>query len=214
MDPFIRRSDLAQVAQRYMTITGRQELYYIAPTANLSSILTHGILSHQHAARFLHADISMQEVQSIRSDKWVVDGVTRLHQYANLYLDARNPMMYKRRDSRYDLCVIGVDCSVLDREGTYVADRNAASDYVRFYDPQRAIDALDFAKIFARNWNSLNMLEYYDGKSKKCAEVLVFDRVPVDLLRGIYVADERAQERLMHLGCGLPIFIYPDVFFV
>ncbi len=71
------------------------ELHYIAPVANLGSIVTRGVLSHNLAARLPHAPASVvdERVQDHRGGKRVPRGLP-LHDYANLYFDARNPMMY------------------------------------------------------------------------------------------------------------------------
>src|SRR5687768_12873759 len=73
-----------------------RELHYITPISNLPSIGRLGILSHEAADRLQAASIAMPEIQDIRATKRVPNGL-RLHQYANLYFDARNPMMSARR---------------------------------------------------------------------------------------------------------------------
>jgi hypothetical protein len=60
------------------------ELHYITPTKNVPSILEHGILSHNRAAKLSHDDISMREIQNVRAKKQV-PGALELHDYANLY---------------------------------------------------------------------------------------------------------------------------------
>ncbi len=202
---------------RYYEKTRHQSLYYITSISNAPSIARNGILSHDLADRVPHRDISMQEVQHRRDQVEVVKGVTRLHQYANLYFDARNPMMYARRSEREDLCVLCVSYDVLELGGTVVSDRNASSSYVRFYSPDDAVDHLDFAKVFARDWNANDAISYYDGKSKKCAEVLVWERVPPSCIVGALVCSRDAAAKLSALlregEADLPVEVYPDVFF-
>ncbi len=74
------------------------ELYYITAIANVPSILKHGILSHKLAERLPHDSVAMPEIQERRSNKQI-PGAGQLHDYANLYFDAHNPMLSKRRDS-------------------------------------------------------------------------------------------------------------------
>ena len=64
--------------------------------------------------------------------KSVLPNGKRLHTYANLYFNARNAMMYKRKSSHRELCVVRVDKSVLTLPTAIVADQNAASSHVRF----------------------------------------------------------------------------------
>src|SRR5712691_2607983 len=51
--------------------------------------------------------------------------------YVNLYLCARNPILYKRQSRHAELCVLRIDPRVLDLPGVVVTDGNAASAYVR-----------------------------------------------------------------------------------
>jgi hypothetical protein len=83
------------------------ELHCIMPIANLPSVVAHGILSYESAARLQHASVAMQPVQDRRDQRRVPQGL-RLHQYANLYFNARNPMLYKRLDESGSLRVLRV----------------------------------------------------------------------------------------------------------
>ena len=71
------------------------ELHCIMPIDNINSVMTHGILSHERAAKLPHRSVALQPVQDRRDQKQVPGGL-KLHQYANLYFHARNPMLYKR----------------------------------------------------------------------------------------------------------------------
>src|SRR4051812_36664288 len=105
------------------------ELHCIMPIANVRSAMTSGILSHRGAANVPHESTAMAEIQDRRA-RVVVPGGRPLHEYANLYFTARNPMMYLRKDEHADLCVLGVSPRVLDIAGTVVTDKNAAADFV------------------------------------------------------------------------------------
>ena len=89
----------------FMRVTGKTGLYNIMPFRNISSVLSLGILSNFLAEKLPHVSVAMNEVQS-RRDKVNVPNGMPLHQYANLYFDARNPMMYKRQDE--DICVLKI----------------------------------------------------------------------------------------------------------
>ena len=73
-----------------MTRENISELHCIMPTANLRSVMRSGILSHNRAKRINHASIALEDVQDRRRGKRVPGG-RPLHDYANLYLHARNP---------------------------------------------------------------------------------------------------------------------------
>src|SRR5262249_62402948 len=106
------------------------------PMANLPSVMERGILSYERTAKLPHHSVALQPVQEKRDQKHVPGGL-RLHQYANLYFHARNPMMFKRRPEAPNLCVLRVSTQVLELEGTVISDQNAASDYVRFLHPRQ-----------------------------------------------------------------------------
>jgi hypothetical protein len=81
------------------------ELHYLAPIANVRSIMERGLLSHHRASRLSRIDISMQEVQDTRAKKHVPGGLS-LHDYVNLYFNGRNKMMAKRRPLHDRICVL------------------------------------------------------------------------------------------------------------
>jgi hypothetical protein len=83
------------------------ELGYIVPIATVPSILQRGILSHRRAERVAHESIALQDVQDRRANVVVGNG-RPLHEYANLYICPRNPMLLKKSAShRQILCVAG-----------------------------------------------------------------------------------------------------------
>jgi hypothetical protein len=187
------------------------EFQCIMPMENIPSVLEHGILSHERAAKLRHHSVAMTEVQDKRDAKQVPGGM-RLHQYANLYFHARNPMMFSRQGQAANLCVLRVTVNVMNLDGTVLADRNASSDWVRFLHPSQWA-LLDFDAIYAVDWRHTDRFEYFARKSTKCAEVLVPHRVEPRFLLGSYVLDNDVAGRLRALGFGLPISITPDLFF-
>jgi len=189
------------------------EFQCIMPMDNIPSVLTHGILSFAAASRLQHTSVALEDAQEKREARQVPRGLW-LHQYANLYFHARNPMMSKRRDRAATLCVLRVSTDVLELEGVVLADRNAAGGdrWVRFLHP-RQWRLLDFDRIYSMDWRDTDRFEYYDKKRKKCAEVLVPHCVEPGYLTGAYVVDRPAAGRLRDFGFALPISIDPALFF-
>ena len=120
------------------------------PMANIGSVMTHGILSYERAARLAHRSVALQPVQEKRDQKQVPGGL-KLHQYANLYFHARNPMLHRRLAEADGLCVLRVSIRVLDLQGVVITDQNAASDYVRFLGPDQW-QQLYWDDIYAVDW--------------------------------------------------------------
>lgn len=190
------------------------EFQCIMPLENIPSVLKHGILSNERAAKLSHRSVAMPEVQERRDLKQVPRGL-RLHQYANLYFHARNPMMYKRKADAAELCVLGVSLDVLTVEGVVLADCNASSNYVRFLPPTPAYERfLDFDDIFALDWRHADdPIAEHRHRSRKCAEVLVPHMVEPRFLVGARVVNGAAKSRLAALGFTLRIDIDPVLFF-
>jgi ssDNA thymidine ADP-ribosyltransferase, DarT len=182
------------------------------PIANIGSVLTYGILSYERAAKLEHHSVAMQPLQD-RRDRKQVPGGLKLHQYANLYFHARNPMLFKRKEEAANLCILQVSIEVLNVAGTVISDQNAASDYVRFLHP-RQWQLLDFDAIYAMDWRHPgDQIAYWRHRAQKCAEVLVPQRVDSQFLTGAHVVDEAARGRLVESGFTLPVTTSPVLFF-
>jgi len=182
------------------------------PIHNAMSVLLHGVLSYEGAAGLPHQSVALQPVQDRRDQKQVPGGL-RLHQYANLYFHARNPMLFKRQGEFADICILRVSTEVLNQTGVVITDCNAASDYVRFLAPPQW-PLLNFADIYASDWRHPgDPIRYYQHKSRKCAEILVPYRVEPRFIIGAHVVDDAAAEKLRGLGFSLPVSVTPVLFF-
>lgn len=192
-----------------------EELHYITPISNVPSICRFGILSYQRAEKVRHESVAMKEIQDRRRKVVVPGGQRRLHEYANLYLCARNPMLFKRRDQHAELCVLRVSPAVLDLSGVVVTDGNASASrqYVRFAAAPDGLSVVDKDLTFAEDWTDSDPIQYYRRKSAKCAEVLVPDRVPPSFLMGVYVSCEESLAQFNSLDVSLPAAINRRLFF-
>jgi hypothetical protein len=189
------------------------ELHYITAIANLPSILQHGILSHALANRLVHNSVAMPEIQKRRRNKQI-PGARSLHEYANLYFDAHNPMLSRCRGRNNEICVLHIDPAVLDQKGVIVTDRNAASSWVGFWPVADGLRIISRVRVFARYWTHPD--DPYDEmshKSEKCAEVLVPDRVEAHFVAGAYVANQMALAEFQRLNSQLPVRVRSDLFF-
>jgi hypothetical protein len=154
----------------------------------------------------------MPEIQERRKNKQI-PGARTLHDYANLYFDAHNPMLSKLREHNNDICILRVDAELLDLPGVIIADRNAASDWVRFSRVTEGLQAIDRERVFARYWTHPDPYDEMSHKSEKCAEVLIPDRVMPCHFVGAYVANGVALLQFQQLNIGLPVCIRSDIFF-
>jgi hypothetical protein len=177
-----------------------REVHFITPHANVASILKHGILSHQLANQLVpgHTRIGDPEIQQQRAAHPIWIGRTRrsLLSYANLYVHARNAMLYKLLDGEEELTVLAVDSSVLDLPGVMVTDRNAAAFTRKALPAYEGLAALDATEVLAMSWKRPDASAEREARQRRMAEVLVPDRVPGSLIRHAYVPDEQAAARL------------------
>jgi hypothetical protein len=190
-----------------------KELHYITPICNIPSILQHGILSHVGVSRLEHQSVAMVTIQDRRAGVRVPGG-RPLHEYVNLYICARNPMLFKRQAEHRTICVLSVTPDVLHLPGVIVTDSNASSEYVRFASAPDGLQIVDRDRTFAEYWTDSDRIQEWRKKAAKCAEVLVPDRVAPRFIIGVYVSCEEAKRQVEAFGLGLPVTIQEHLFFL
>jgi hypothetical protein len=161
------------------------ELYYLAPLANLDSILTNGILSHGEIERrgLQHLDISLQSVQRRRQDR-------DLHDRVPFYFAPRTPMSSLLRNRNHELCLLVVNVHNLCRGAEEISftDGNAASGTTRCYvEAAELEDRLPLDAIRAQFWTDTAIV---DGKRKRSAEFLVAPAVSATAIKHIVVPSQ------------------------
>lgn len=192
-----------------------KSLFYITHIDNITSILANGILSHGQveATKVPFTPIYDSGIVSNRKNKPTPDRAS-LWEYANLYFQPRNPMMYRvvHEKTTKDLAVIGVKPGILDLPQVLLTDGNAANNPTMFF---KVADGL---KMIESQW-SVIQAEYWkdvDGSKRKImAECLVPDRIDPGYIHTVYVADHDAKKRVESL-IGLsktPVVPEPNFFF-
>lgn len=200
-----------------MTYNDLEELHFIVPLTNLPSILQRGILSHRLAGEVEHLSIANEEVQSRRAKKRVPGG-DFLHDYVNLYVNARNSMLYKLcvvENRTDDLCILRIDKSTIQGEGVVISDANAAADdqNVGFWPFPTGLQKLNSNLVFARYWNDPDEIVKARKKRAQHAEVLVPTSVDAGMIVGGYVARESVRDQLKLMNTQLNFTVKPYLFF-
>ena len=172
-----------------------RELYYITHVKNLKSILDKGILSHckMEETGLNFERIYNKSVVTRREEIKVPDGRS-LWLFANLYFQARNPMLFTviRNNPLDEIAVIGVDRSILDRSDIYLSTGNAAHSQSNIVPISEKKDIIPFIlhEINRAYWNEV------DGSKRTImAECLVPEVVPPSYIRSIYFADHDAKKQ-------------------
>ena len=190
------------------------ELHFICRISNIVSVLEFGILSHSKASRLPHDSVADPEVQKKRPAVKIPNG-RRLHDYANLYFNGRNAMMYSIKQSRGvdGICLLRVDVAVLDLPGTVITDCNAASDHARFSEPTTGLSGIDKDELFSRYWTHSDKAQESRHKSRMCAEVLVPDCVEPSKILGAYVVSSAISASLTIAAPSLNVTVDAAKFF-
>lgn len=190
------------------------ELQCIMPIANIPSVMEHGILCHNLITDVLeHTSVAMETAQEKRAHIKLPDGAA-LHDFANVYFHARNPMLYKRRAEAPNLSILRVSQEILKIKGIWVSDGNAASaQYTNFYKPEEMHEHLNFEWIYAERWSDGFSSFGSPRKLAKCAEVLVPVEIPPQYLQGAYVVNKISKQKMEASGFDLPIQVNPYMFF-
>lgn len=172
------------------------ELYCITHINNIPSVEKNGILCHKHAQKIKHSSIALEDIQNRREGKKIPGTKKELHDYANVYFDAHNPMLSRVRDKNDSICVLRVHKSILDIDGIIISDMNASRYWARFEPVVKGLELLDKDEVFAEFWLHDDRIEQDRHRGVKCAEVLVPDLIQPDYIFGAYVANSTAKKKL------------------
>jgi hypothetical protein len=195
------------------------DLHYIIHIDNLSSILQHGIVCHKRAKLFDHISVASPAIQERRKNKLIPgsSGLS-LHEYVNLYINARNPMLYTILDSTSefkseDIGILSVSTDILFLPEVIITDCNAARDLVTFNPSPSGLKKLDKNLVFAKYWNDPDPIQKDKKKGAICAEVLVPHRVAPSQIKKIYVSNTTAKTKIDIMGISLDVVINHALFF-
>lgn len=187
-----------------------KSLYYITHIDNLHSILSHGILSHQSIIdqNIEYRPIYDSEIVGHRKHKTAPDGRS-LWEFANVYFQARNPMLYRVvHETNYkDIIILGVQPQVLNIPGAFITDGNAANNPTNFFTYKDGI------KVISRNWKIIynEWWSQSDGSKRKImAECLVPDSISLDNIHSVYVTNIEVAEKIKNVVSRLKIPAIPE----
>lgn len=205
--------------------------YYITHIDRLESILKEGILSRSQLNRTTRRNLFQiiqnrlgwdQKMRSIHDENIVQNRKHKtfkgrsLWDYANLYFQVRNPMLFRvirQSDLGKDkIVVLQVNADILDGDNVGITDGNAASSKTQFFeDIPKGLKALALQQLNQTYWTNSD-----DAKRKIMAEVLVYDKIPKEKITGIYTANEDIANKVrksMSIG-ALNVIPNPDMFFL
>ncbi|MBC7265253.1 MAG: DUF4433 domain-containing protein [Chloroflexi bacterium] len=196
-----------------------ENLYYIAPVENLPSILKRGILSHAEIERQGIEAFPVYDAKIVAGrQKRLTPDERSLWEFANLYFQPRNPMLYRlvREEKSKSIVVLAVKPQVLNL-AQYITIGNAASAYSEILPRDEGLRRLQSKETW-----SLIQSEWWrpeDGSKRIImSECLVSTVIPPDFIHTVYVASHQTAEevrRLLGPRAGqIPIVQDPHMFFL
>ncbi len=191
-----------------------KSLYYITHLDNVPSILKLGILSHRRIEEehIAFTRIYDDRIVARRHERMTPDGKS-LWDYANLFFQPRNPMLYRviSEKQKDHLAILAIRPQVLDLPGVLIATGNAAHHLSQVLPLEEGLEALaEIRSVLKSDW----WKEEDGSKRKIMAECLVPDGVPPEYIYSVYVASERAIAELRaKVRTNLAIVREPHMFF-
>lgn len=192
-----------------------KNLYYITHINNIPSILENGILSHQQLldSQVEFTPIYDENIVNHRQHRLRSDTNT-LWNYANLYFQPRNPMMYRvtKERSVNDIAIISIKPQVLEEPGIIITDGNAAHSQTQFYSLHEGL------KKLKDNWKILQNEWWKDTDGSKriiMSECLISKQVQPTLIDSIFVPTDEVLEKIYALipKINMPVIKESNLFF-
>jgi O-acetyl-ADP-ribose deacetylase (regulator of RNase III) len=210
------------------TRNGKFEFYYITHIDNLSSILDLGILSHELVNK------RGIKFKKIANDEIIKKRVKKgLGNYANLYINPRNAMMYRDyKKLKWPIVVIGVNGNdILKRKDIKISIGNASSDYAKILNKEDFNNIVDFLsdvrkiKDWISDYEFISISKYtkedYIGflspKKFSQSEILVREKVNKAYIKCVYVPNnklkEEARKLIQEKNLNIDVILRPEMFF-
>jgi O-acetyl-ADP-ribose deacetylase (regulator of RNase III) len=180
--------------------------------------LEYGILSHQiiENEKIKFTPIYDAQIVANRHNIKTPDGKS-LWEFANLYFQPRNPMLYRviSEKSVNDVIVISIKGYVLNRNDIFISTGNAAHSKSDILPVKKMGDFSKIAKIIKSDINKIWWKEADGSKRKIMAECLVPNNVMPDSIDTIYVANHDVAEKLKYLikKSNISVIPEPSMFF-
>jgi len=189
-------------------------LYYITHIDNIPSILSRGILSHElvEEQHVQFTPIYDPQIVSNRRGRFAPDGKS-LWEFANLYFQPRNPMLYRviSEKDKKSIAIVSVSPQVLNIPGTFIATGNAASPLSDILPVKDGLEAItQISDIINSDW----WREEDGSKRKIMAECLIPSVVAPDFIHSIYVTSRSVAEKIsLPSASRVSVIPEPHMFF-
>jgi O-acetyl-ADP-ribose deacetylase (regulator of RNase III) len=192
------------------------KLYYICHIDNIKSILDLGLLSHNESQKVESKTIYDASIINHRNAiKPHKDKDYTLWNFANLYFNARNAMLYRvmHEIGEENVAIIQFNKLTIDyaqNNNSLISLGNAAHNESSFVDINNGIKQL---KKIWKSWNKEYWNDADGSKRLMMSELLVLEKIPPEFISSIYVANERIGDKVKSLTSFENIITQPNLFF-
>jgi len=156
---------------------GINSIWHFTDRSNLKSILEYGLLS---LGAIVNNKIEVSRFGATHSSH-IQDVKKGLHKFVHLSFIKDHPMYHMTKlDGRIiDPIWIEIDLSVMNEENTLFSNMLANTSNADIFNAENLEKKIDFDII-------LHEKDFYTRKEARKAEILVFDEISVDQIKGIY----------------------------
>ena len=198
--------------------------FRIVHVDNIPHILSNGIVHKKsHKADENYVAIGDASVISTRNDKIIYDNKS-ISDFIPFYFGPRSPMLYViqhgfngvKQYNAEDIvyCVLNLENILRNKLKCCFTDGHAISNLTTVYDGKdlsKLEEYIAHKDVYASNWKDENDR---DLKRRKEAELLIEDEIPVDMISGFVVYNEKAKRKLLDFGVDeRKIIVKPDYYF-
>lgn len=180
---------------------GINSFWHMTHIDNISSIIRNGLVSHKSSRTTISSiiDISDPSIQILRGKNDPINNIC-IHDYVPLYINPKNPMLYKRKELQPEICFIEVSLSALFERKYLITDGNAASSRTKFYNSYDFLKKLPWNVLRSGSWADIE-----DGKRLICAEVLVYPEILPKHLKAVHCYSMKSVNTLKAQGINAVI---------
>ena len=183
---------------------------------NIQYIMTKGLVRASSPLRDENY-VSIGDVQVIQVRKDRKYQGYQLSDFMPFYFGPRSPMLYViqngyngvRKVSPENLiyCVVRIDDIINNNVDCFFTDGHALSSLTCYYHKSRLVELnniVKYADVYSSFWNDE---EDPDLKRRKEAELLIYEDIPAQYIRGIVVYNEVAREHLISIGVAAELIV-------
>ena len=173
------------------------------------SIVKKGVLSHARVEKDGISYTPIYDGHILRSKEMISPDGHSLWNFANLFFNPRNPMLYRvlREKPAKDIVVIAFNPVILNKNGIFITTGNARAWQSEILTRDEGLLKI---KEIQKNFKLERWANEDGSKTKIMAECLVPDRVPPEYLQEVYVVNHKVANDIKAQCPDIKVDIIPE----